>query len=375
MHIYTTLQEQDMQKMFNQILSEESWSLDAFNRKKVLSSSRDMVFYFSSSRQKCIELSTGGAYFHLYTLFKKFLSRYATQMAGKLEEIKVKVQTEELSLEEDTLLCAILNTSEYCAGTAKEMQSYIVADIDTQYKSQVSLEESVEAFHTLLADTISTLVQSLAIQLNEIFAGMAVINDEKPDLVSDASPYTQDVANQLEHFIDPLRSIISPSHFPFFCESVATHVVELFSAEVYKLSGISEGIAVQLMLDRTALKASIGKSTNPNPSGPASERYTKRVARKFQHIEKVLRTLQTPTTFLLDTFTTSFPDGSVEEFVRLMKMKGVKYTTQIELLDQFGAPADHPARAAIIEGAEVEGTYGERLGDKVNAMKDFFKSF
>lgn len=62
MHIYTTLQEQDMKKMFDQILSEESWSLDAFNRKKVLSSSRDMVFYFSTSR-------SARSSFFVYVLF------------------------------------------------------------------------------------------------------------------------------------------------------------------------------------------------------------------------------------------------------------------------------------------------------------------
>lgn len=103
--------------------------------------------------------------------------------------------------------------------------------------------------------------------------------------------------------------------------------------------------------------------------------YLRRVARKFHRIEKVLQTLQTPSAFLVDTFKTAFPTGSVEEFVNMMKMKGVRYAQQLELLDQFGAPKDHPAREAISDGAEIEGTYGERLGDKMNAMKDFFSKF
>lgn len=39
-----------MQKMFDQVVMEETWAIDTESSTKVLSSSRDMVFYFSTAR-------------------------------------------------------------------------------------------------------------------------------------------------------------------------------------------------------------------------------------------------------------------------------------------------------------------------------------
>lgn len=141
-----------MQKMFDQVMAEETWAIDSESRNKVLSSSRDMVFYFSTaryyrffdnksslfiiSRQRCIEMSTGKLYFDLSELFKKFLALYATRLKEKLSayvcyiiinslviivrlEPSVGANGDGLSDDEALLICALLNTADYCVTTTR----------------------------------------------------------------------------------------------------------------------------------------------------------------------------------------------------------------------------------------------------------------
>jgi hypothetical protein len=110
-----------MQKMFDQVVAEESWRVAEDNQTKVLTSARDMVFYFSSARyplsypfafllplltyfiyyfmifesnwrncrQQCIELSTGRIYYDLFVLFQKFLALYAFKLKEKLKTYSI----------------------------------------------------------------------------------------------------------------------------------------------------------------------------------------------------------------------------------------------------------------------------------------------
>jgi hypothetical protein len=73
-----------MSAKFEKSLKEEKWMVNDDEANKVLTSSRDLIFYFKQSMKRCSAISKQNALYEMFKLFKKYLCKYVDVLKGKL---------------------------------------------------------------------------------------------------------------------------------------------------------------------------------------------------------------------------------------------------------------------------------------------------
>jgi hypothetical protein len=381
MYLYVDSQLNLVNSRFNDLLQEETWTVEATSHSKVFSSARGLFDTFSKVRQRVSNLNQSGAFFDIYGIFKKYLGDYADRLKARLDQADL-VATKQASTTDEILCCVMINTGEYCGTMALTIQKVIQSEIAPKFKDKVDLEPEHAKFTSLIARAREVLSKLIAIAIEPAFIEMNKFNWDKfmsGANVLDASAYVGIFSDYIYEHVPTFRqyimstdafksdvfdSTVGPNYFQIICDTILAYFTRRFEAALKACRRISEAGAQQLVTDLAQFKKILESlptlqveeekasgeeyvRARGTPSATAPSAYLKKVKREVESIEKMLKVIWTPSDMLVDTYKALLPNHKVDNFVAIMQLKGVPYAEQHALLDAFGTSREDPVRDQV----------------------------
>ncbi|XP_044738076.1 vacuolar protein sorting-associated protein 53 homolog [Chrysoperla carnea] len=350
----------------------------------VLPSCADLFVFYKKCMVQCTQLSCGQSMLDLAAIFQKYLKEYAIKLLqNNLPKIGNNSQTigssvssitrdlQNLSTsgliqnfssllkegditrftkEEQTRICCILQTAEYCLETTQQLEEKLKEKIDSAYKDQINLSQEQDIFHTVISNCIQILVQDLESACEPALIAMIKIQWQNIECVGDQSTYVNAITSHLKQTIPILRDNLSSSrkYFTQFCIKFASSFIPKFTQNIYKCKPINTVGAEQLLLDTHMLKTvlidlpSIGSQVDRKAPPP----YTKVVIKGMTKAEMILKVVMSPTD-PIDSFVNQYlkllPESQLSEFQKILDMKGLKKSEQIILIETY--KSKHPGNS------------------------------
>jgi len=282
---------------------------------------------------------------------------------------------------EETTICHVIDTCEYCADTVEALQDLIGDKIEDRYKSKIDMGNEQEVFHDVTAKGIRVLVSGLASRTEPAFKAMSGINWGSLDVVGEESSYVRSMHAAIQPFVVNVKELLPNSYFRNFCDKFAVTFTTAFYNNIVRCKRISESGTQQFLLDVYNLKTLLlkmpvllGKSSNKSSSPTnvsattstiAPAMYTKMVTKEFQRIETLLKLVGTPSELLIDVFRVQWSSGSALNLQTIMNLKGMKRNEQAAMLERFGVD---PVMA--MKGAAAGATNGNTVHENIQAVRD-----
>jgi len=369
---YIALEEQNMEDQLKEAASDST--VDTRGELPVLISSTNLFLYIKNSITRCTTLTKRKTLFSLYRAFQRILKKYSKVLlskypsalsgpaaaigglgisgltAGGSSSSGIK-DIYRIPKGDETLICHVIDTCEYCTETVEALQDLIIDKIDEKFKSKIDMSAEEEAFHDVTAKGIRVLVSGLVHRTDQAFKGMYNINWSALDVVGEESAYVRAMHTEVQPFVLEVKSILPSSYFRNFCDQFAMFFTTAFFNTITRQKRISESGTQQLLLDVYNLKtlllrlpvldksdpSSPGKSPKAQVgSSIAPAVYTKMVTKQFQHIETLLKLVGTPSNLLLDVFKVQWHEGTASDLQTVMTLKGMKRNDQAAMLEKFG---------------------------------------
>eukprot|EP01120_Amphizonella_sp_Union-15-10_P016091 TRINITY_DN8383_c0_g1_i1.p1 TRINITY_DN8383_c0_g1~~TRINITY_DN8383_c0_g1_i1.p1 ORF type:complete len:372 (+),score=78.79 TRINITY_DN8383_c0_g1_i1:2-1117(+) len=369
MHIFVAYQKSIMQQAFDQIMSEEPWIVPDEDRNKVLASSTDLIYYFSKTRENTKFIHKSSSSLQMYDLFADYLGRYADRLQQKLPGVDSFKDTKfSLSKDEEKTVCCIINTAQYCSNTTIKTEDGIKNDVDQKIKEKVNLHEVVSKYQGVIALALSVLVKSLECKVFPSLEFMVKTDWEKWETVGDQSGYVDSIANTLKEFVPFYNQWITTDHFKFFCDAFSGSFISVYYQSIFRCKRVSLVASQQLLLDMTSLRTLLLKMPVMGKSLTLEvpERYSKRIKREMDKIEKLLKVLLADPENLVETYKQLVPNHSDAELVKILEIKGIKRSEMEAFLDKYGSKSDSVVRTEIRSGGPLN------LPEKANSIKKLF---
>ena len=423
---YIAQEEEFMEEQLQSTVTDAT--VDTRGELPVFTSSTNLFVYIKNSITRCTHLTRGQTFFQLYQAFQTTLSKYATQLSKKYPSTSTnntamnmiagvggaislpgsnnnnintanasssnnnnnnnniinQYATIKIPPGEETTICHVIDTCEYCADTVEALQDLIKDKIDDVYKSKIDMYEQQECFQDVIAQGLIVLVSGLTQRMEVPIKEMSTnTNWGTLNVVGEESTYVRTMHNAIQPFVLTVRSVLPPTYFRNFCDKFASSFTTTFSNAILKLKRISESGTQQLLLDvynlKTLLlklpvitepsKTSTGTTTSssfaPKSAGStiAPAMYTKMVTKQFQRIEILLKLVGTPPELLIDVFKVQWENGSALDLQTVMNLKGMKRNEQAAMLERFGVD---PVTA--MKGASMGAT--NNLTENIQALQD-----
>ncbi|KAJ2810594.1 Vacuolar protein sorting-associated protein 53, partial [Coemansia furcata] len=352
----------------------------------VLASSTDLLYQFRESLRQCASLSTGQPMVDLSQVFSQSLSGYARDvLVHKLPRI-----TGATALDDLRNISLIVNTADYCASVAGQLEQKVVEKVGAEYRDKVSFAACREALLTSINTSIRALVAGVEAMCEPAFAALTEVPWQSLQMVGDQSGYVLLVASAVEACTETIRKSMSGSrYFRSYCDKFAARFSERYMAAINTCGQISEVGAEQLLLDAQALKSTLlgmplmgadRDETEKKAQLPAA--YTKIVTQGVGQIEALLKAVLAPSDppdALVDRFMLLFPGTPRETFQQILNIKGVKPVDQPayfrvlqRMVKQASASTERPnardAPSAAKDIAAATGTNNQSTPDLKGAM-------
>ncbi|GMH25811.1 hypothetical protein Nepgr_027654 [Nepenthes gracilis] len=352
--VYVELEERTLMENLEKLVQEETWDTEEGSQTNILSSSMQVFLIIRRSLKRCSALTKNQTLFNLFKVFEKILKAYATKLFNRLPKggtglvaaatgMDGQIKTSE---RDERLICYIVNTAEYCQKTAGELADNISNMIDPQFAGRVDMLEVQDEFKAVIVKALVTLVLGLEAKFDAEMAAMTRVPWSSLESVGDQSEYVNGINTIITTSIPALGKLLSPIHFEFFVDKLASSLSPRFYQNIFKCKQISETGAQQMLLDTQAVKTillevpSLGRQT----SGAAN--YTKFVSREMSKAEALLKVILSPIDSVADTYRALLPEGTPTEFQRILELKGLKKADQQTILDDFnkhGSSIKQPA--------------------------------
>uniref|UniRef100_A0A1B6BWF3 Vacuolar protein sorting-associated protein 53 homolog n=1 Tax=Clastoptera arizonana TaxID=38151 RepID=A0A1B6BWF3_9HEMI len=338
----------------------------------VLPSCADLFLFYKKSLIQCNELSNGPSMLALANTFQKHLKEYASKVlqanlpkiysgSGSLSVTNITKDLRDLSSaagiiqnflrEGDTArftkleigkICCILTTAEYCLETTQQLEVKLKEKIDPTLKDKINLAQEQDIFHNVMSNSIQLLVQDLELACEPALSAMSRIQWQNVEAVVDHSGYVTAISSHLKTSVPFIKDNLSASrkYFTQFCVKFANSFIPKFIQNIYKCKPVSTVGAEQLLLDTHMLKTvlldlpSIGSRVNR--TAPAS--FTKVVVKGMTHGEMILKVVMAPTEpaeSFVDKFLKLLPESDIQEFQKILEMKGLKAAERNHLMSLF----------------------------------------
>ncbi|KAJ1646785.1 Vacuolar protein sorting-associated protein 53 [Coemansia asiatica] len=293
----------------------------------VLASSTDLLYQFRESLRQCASLSTGQAMFDLANVFSQSLSSYA-------RNVLVHKQPSEPQLDDLKHVCLIVNTADYCASVASQLETKIIERIDGAYKERVNFTASRESLLGAINTSIRVLVAGVEALCEPAFSALSQVPWQTLQAVGDQSAYVSMVSSAIETATECIRRNMSGTRYlRSYCDKLAVRISEKYMAAINKCGSISEVGAEQLLLDAQALKSILiavpSMGAEEKIQAPAA--YTRIVSQGVGKIEAVLKAILAPSDppeALVDRFLLLFPKAPRDTFQQVLNLKGVRPAEQ-----------------------------------------------
>ncbi|KAK9876119.1 hypothetical protein WA026_011236 [Henosepilachna vigintioctopunctata] len=340
----------------------------------ILPSCPDLFVFYKKSMIQCAQLDKSKTMLSLANVFRKYLELYAEKLLQnnlpKIESQSLgtsvsmltrdiqKMSTSgliqnfssllkegdaiKLGKEEQTRICCILTTAEYCLETTQQLSDKLKQKIESHLVNQVDFSKEMDNFHKVISNCIQILVQDLENACDPALTAMTKIQWQSVDAVGDQSPYISSICNHLKANVPIVRDGLSQSrkYFVQFCLRFANQFIPKFVQTIFKCRPVNTEGAEQLLLDAHMLKTallnlpSVGSQIVKQP--PAS--YTKVVNKGMTKAEMILKVVMTPlepNRNFVDQCKKLLPDCQLSEFYKLLDMKNIKRQEHATLVELF----------------------------------------
>ncbi|XP_075232091.1 vacuolar protein sorting 53 [Lycorma delicatula] len=369
----------DAKNDFGQSVNQEAAGVVTISRavQGVLPSCADLFVFYKKCLVQCTQLSNGQPMLGLATVFQKYLREYALNVlqnnlpkvsgsttsfpasvsnitrdfrdrvdlsaaAGIIQTFLKEGDNTRFTKQEQARICCILTTAEYCLETTRQLEEKLKEKVDPSLTDKINLSQEQDIFHNVISNCIQLLVQDLEIACEPALTTMIRMQWQNVESVGDQSSYVTAITAHLKSTVPLIRDNLSSSrkYFTQFCVKFANSFIPKFIQNVYKCKPISTVGAEQLLLDTHMLKTilldlpSIGSSVNRK--APAS--YTKVVVKGMTRCEMILKVVMAPTepdTSFVDQFLKLLPESDIQEFQKVLEMKGLKTADRNHLINMF----------------------------------------
>ncbi|PBC28448.1 Vacuolar protein sorting-associated protein [Apis cerana cerana] len=320
----------------------------------VLSSCADLFVFYKKCMLQCTQLSTGSIMLSLAETFQKYLREYALKiLQNNLPKIGGSVgiatsmssirdfrdlstsgfiqnfqsflkegESTRFSKEEQSRICCILTTAEYCLETTQQLEEKLREKTDKCYAEKINLSQEQDIFHNVISNCIQLLVQDLESACESALTAMTKVQWGAIEVVGDQSNYVNTIVAHLRQTIPTIRDRLSS------CRKYFTQLCVKFAKFIHNK-----------IIQRKA---------------PAT--YTKVVVKGMASAEMILKIVMSPIESPKDFVKQCrirLPDLQAPEFQKILDMKGLKKTEQVLLLEQFKQPENtdvsHDIRSHIIQ--------------------------
>ncbi|KAJ2159819.1 Vacuolar protein sorting-associated protein 53 [Coemansia sp. RSA 552] len=349
----------------------------------VLASSTDLLLQFRESLRQCVGLSTAQPMADLARVLNQGMAAYARSvLVHRLPRITAKSTA---PLDDLRRACLIINTADYCASAAAQLEQKIAERIDPEFRTKLTFAPCREALLAAINAAIGTLASGAEAMCEPALSALAAEPWHDVQTVGDQSRYVVLAASALEAATQAVRTHLSATtrYFRSFCDKLAARFSDRYYATISACPRISEVGAEQLLLDAQALKSVLvrlpvlavadddddgddGEDAGKGGAGKgAAERrpppaYARIVAKGVGRIEALLKAILVPcdpADALVGRFLLLFPAAPRDVFRLVLRLKGVapsEHPTYIRILQQtHSAASDHQQEATPERQASV----------------------
>ncbi|OAY59523.1 vacuolar protein sorting-associated protein 53 A isoform X2 [Manihot esculenta] len=375
--IYVELEQKTLMENLDKLVQEETWDIEEGSQNNVLSSSMQLFLIIKRSLKRCSALTKNQTLYNLFKVFERILKAYVVKLKARLPKGGMGIVAAatgmdgqiKMSDRDEKVICYIINSAEYCRKTSGELAESVSKIIDPQLAAGVDMSAVEEEFSGLITEALMTLVHGLETKFDTEMVTMTRVPWGTLESVGDQSEYVNGINMILTSSIPVLGNLLSPIHFQYFLDKLASSLGPRFYANIFKCKHISETGAQQMLLDTQAVKTilleipSLGRQTSSAAS------YSKFVSREMSKAEALLKVILSPVDSVADTYRALLPEGTPMEFQRILELKGLKKADQQSILDDFNkqgpaitqpsiAPSVVPAAAAAPAPAITNPTAG-----------------
>ncbi|XP_015586668.1 vacuolar protein sorting-associated protein 53 homolog [Cephus cinctus] len=341
----------------------------------VLSSCADLFVFYKKCMLQCTQLSTGSIMLSLAATFQKYLREYAFKLlqnnlpkiagsagigtsmsnitrdlrdlstAGLIQNFQSLLKEGEstrFNKEEQSRICCILTTAEYCLETTQQLEEKLREKTDKCYADKINLSQEQDIFHNVISNCIQLLVQDLESGCESALNAMTKIQWSYIESVGDQSSYVSTIVAHLRQTIPTIRDKLSScrKYFTQLCVKFASSFIPKLVQQLYKCKPLNAVGAEQLLLDVHMLKTALLDlpSTGCQVQRKAPATYTKVVVKGMAKAEMILKVVMSPTespSAFADQCRKLLPELPTTEFQKILDMKGLRKTEQLQLVEQF----------------------------------------
>ncbi|KAG6743603.1 hypothetical protein POTOM_052302 [Populus tomentosa] len=367
--VYIELEQKTLMENLEKLVQEETWDIEEGGQNNVLTSSmqcsihalcvyRSAIWIVSGkacscqsklfliikrSLKRCSNLTKNQTLLNLFKVFERVLKAYAAKLKARLPKGGMGIVAAATGMDgqiktsdrDERVICFIVNSAEYCQITSGELAESVSKIIDHQLATGVDMSAVEEEFSGLITEALMTLVHGLETKFDAEMAAMTRVPWATLESVGDQSEYVNGMNMILSSSIPALGRLLSPIHFQYFLDKLASSLGPRFFANIFKCKQISETGAQQMLLDTQAVKTillevpSLGRQTSSSAS------YSKFVSREMSKAEALLKVILSPVDSVADTYRALLPEGTPMEFQRILELKGLKKADQQTILDDF----------------------------------------
>ncbi|KAL9373472.1 hypothetical protein Peur_033092 [Populus x canadensis] len=341
--VYIELEQKTLMENLEKLVQEETWDIEEGGQNNVLTSSMQLFLIIKRSLKRCSNLTKNQTLLNLFKVFERVLRAYAAKLKARLPKGGMGIVAAATGMDgqiktsdrDERVICFIVNSAEYCQITSGELAESVSKIIDHQLATGVDMSAVEEEFSGLITEALMTLVHGLETKFDAEMAAMTRVPWATLESVGDQSEYVNGINMILSSSIPALGRLLSPIHFQYFLDKLASSLGPRFFANIFKCKQISETGAQQMLLDTQAVKTillevpSLGRQTSSAAS------YSKFVSREMSKAEALLKVILSPVDSVADTYRALLPEGTPMEFQRILELKGLKKADQQTILDDF----------------------------------------
>ncbi|KAH1011665.1 hypothetical protein HUJ04_000987 [Dendroctonus ponderosae] len=341
----------------------------------ILPSCPDLFVFYKKSMIQCNQLDRGQSMLSLTRTFQKYLHEYSEKLlqnnlpkiegqsslgssvqnftkdlqkmstSGLIQNFSSLLKEGDIirfTKEEQTKICCILTTAEYCLETTQQLQDKLKEKIEPHLSEQIDLSKEQDQFHKVISNCIQLLVQDLENVCEPSLTAMTKIQWQNIDTVGDQSSYITSITTNLKTTVPIIRDNLAHSrkYYTQFCIKFANSFIPKYIQNIYKCKPINTEGAEQLLLDTHMLKTVLlnlpSIASQISRSAPAA--YSKVVTKGMTKAEMILKLVMTPIEpqkNFVDQCKKLLPECQLTEFYKILEMKTVKRQEQAVLADMF----------------------------------------
>uniref|UniRef100_T1IEK0 Vacuolar protein sorting-associated protein 53 homolog n=1 Tax=Rhodnius prolixus TaxID=13249 RepID=T1IEK0_RHOPR len=337
----------------------------------VLPSCADLFVFYKKCLIQCTQLSNGNPMLALANTFQKYLREYAFKVlqnnlpkigssggtlssvtnitrdlrdlsSGFMQNFLKEGESTRFNKQEQARICCILTTAEYCLETTQQLEKTLKEKIDPTLSERIKLAQEQDVFHNVISTCIQLLVQDLEVACEPALTAMSKTQWQSVETVGDQSPYVSAITGHIKTTVPLIRDNLASSrkYFTQFCIKFVNSFIPKFIQSIFKCKPLSAAGAEQLLLDAHMLKTILLGlplvGSKVNREAPTS--FTKIVVKGMTRAEMILKVVMShtePHTAFVEQFLKLLPESDVQEFQKVLEMKGLKAADKNHLISLF----------------------------------------